>query len=30
MTIGDDNQGDRWSTSHWNGFDFTTTTPPGR
>ena len=24
MTIGQDNQGDRWSTSRWRGFDTTT------
>jgi hypothetical protein len=26
-TIGDDNQGDRWSTSRWNGIDITTVEP---
>jgi hypothetical protein len=30
ITTGDDNRGNRWTTTHWNGFDFTTTTPPGR
>ena len=28
MTIGDDNQGRRWSTSRWQGFTTTTVTPP--
>jgi hypothetical protein len=27
MTIGQDNQGDRWSTSRWQGFDTTTIEP---
>ena len=30
MTIGQDNQGRRWSTSRWRGFDTTTVEPRGR
>lgn len=30
MTIGQDNQGDRWSTSRWRDTTITTITPPGR
>ena len=28
MRFGDDNQGDRWSTSRWQGIETTTVTPP--
>jgi hypothetical protein len=30
MRFGDDNQGDRWSTSRWRDTTITTITPPGR
>jgi hypothetical protein len=30
ITTGDDNQGNRWTTSRWRGIDTTTITPPGR
>jgi hypothetical protein len=30
MRFGQDNQGDRWTTSRWQGFETTTITPPGR
>ncbi len=28
MRFGDDNAGNRWTTSHWQGIDTTTITPP--
>jgi hypothetical protein len=28
MTFGQDNQGDRWTTSRWQGIETTTVTPP--
>jgi hypothetical protein len=27
-TYGDDSDRSRWTTTHWNGFDITTTKPP--
>jgi hypothetical protein len=30
ITTGDDNQGNRWSTSRWRGDERTTITPPER
>ena len=30
MTIGDDNQGDRWTTSRWRDMETTTVERPGR
>jgi len=30
MTIGQDSDGRRWSTSTWQGIETTTVTPPGR
>ena len=30
MRFGQDNQGNAWTTSRWQGFDTTTVTPPGR
>jgi hypothetical protein len=30
MTTGDDNQGNRWTTSRWRDGTITTVTPPGR
>ena len=30
VTTGDDNQGSRWTTSHWRDIDTTTVEPPGR
>jgi hypothetical protein len=30
FTLGDDNQGNRWTTSRWQGIDITTVEPPGR
>jgi hypothetical protein len=30
VTRGDDNQGNRWTTSRWRDTTITTVTPPGR
>jgi hypothetical protein len=30
ITIGDDNQGNRWTTNRWQGIETTTVEPPGR
>jgi hypothetical protein len=30
VTSGDDNQGNRWTTSRWRDTTITTVTPPGR